>query len=107
MSDIDKKLEHARDRATNYGLLYGNKETADDYLKVTYAQLYEDAPVGTVPERDSWIRRQKEYQDAIDRKKDAYSKWKCAETYMKLLMVEAEVWRTEQANNRYMDKAHQ
>jgi len=103
---IDKKLEAARNRAASYGQLYGHKETADDFLKTTYAKLYDSAPAGTVPERDAWIRRQEEYKDAIERKRDAYADWKTAETYMKILMVEAEVWRTEQANNRMMDNVH-
>jgi hypothetical protein len=95
--DIDELLEQARMKSTNYGQLYGEKETADDYLKTKYAELREDAPAGSVTE----------YQEAIDRKKNAYARWKTAETYMKLLFVQAEVWRTEQANNRFMDKAHQ
>ena len=106
MSDIEQKLEQARKRADGYGKLYGAKETADDYLKGTYALLYEDAPKGSVAERDAWVRRQMEYVAAIERKKDAYTAWKAAETYMKLLLVEAEVWRTEQANARMMVDSH-
>ena len=58
-------------------------------------------------ERDSWVKRQPAYQDAIERKRDAYADWKTAETYMKLLLAEVEVWRSKQANNRLMDRAHQ
>lgn len=104
---IEQKLEAARERAEKYGQLYGNKETADDYLKVTYAMLYGSAKGETVSERDSWVKRQQEYKDAIERKKDAYADWKAAETWMRCVMAEVEVWRTNQANNRYMDRAHQ
>ena len=104
--DIDELLEEARSRATNYGKLYGHKETADDYLKLKYSELYDQAPEGTVPERDAWIRRQPSYKDALERKMEAYADWKAAETYMKLLLVEAEVWRTKCANDRNMDRAH-
>jgi hypothetical protein len=106
MTDIDKKLEEARNRSENYGALFGAKETADDYLKSTYALIYTQAPQGTVPERDAWVRRHEDYKKAIKRKQNAYADWKTAETYMKLLFAEAEVWRTRQANNRFMDKAH-
>ena len=34
---IEKKLEAARARSEEFGALYGAKETADDYLKTTYA----------------------------------------------------------------------
>jgi len=106
MTDIDSLLEQARGKSENYGKLYGAKETADDYLKSTYAAIFEDSPDGTVVERDSWVKRHDLYLMAIGRKQDAYADWKTAETYMKLLFAEAEVWRTKQANNRYMDNAH-
>ena len=110
MTDIDKKLEAARAKAKEYGRLYGAKETADDYLKTTYAILYDDCvvalPKATVPERDAWIKRHDVYKNALERKQSAYADWKTAETYMKILFAEAEVWRTQQANNRYMDGAH-
>lgn len=105
--EIEELLEHARSKATNYGQMYGRKETADDYLKTTYAALYEDSPNGSVAERDSWIKRQISYGAAVERKRDAYAKWKTAETYMKLLLAQVDVYRTQQANNRFIDKAHQ
>jgi hypothetical protein len=104
--DIEALLEKARKNAEGYGEKYGLKETADDYLKTTYAALYEDAPQGSVAERDAWVKRQPEYLEAVERKKNAYSEWKTAETFMKLLLVQAEVWRTRCANDRMMDKAH-
>lgn len=106
MTDIDKQLEAARKRAGTYGQLYGAKETSDDALKLVYAQLYEDVPDGSVAERDAWVKRQPTYQDAVERKRDAYANWKTAETYMKLLLAEVEVWRSKQATDRMMDKAH-
>lgn len=104
--NIDEKLEQARRNSKGYGEKYGAKETADDYLKATYAMLYEDAPGGSVAERDAWVRRQSDYRAAIERKKTAYTDWKVAETYLKLLLVEAEVWRTQCANDRLMDQGH-
>ena len=106
--DIDKKLEEARKNVRGYGEKYGAKETADDYLKTTYAKLYLDVPKScvTVPEKDAWIKRQVDYMATVQRKRDAYADWKTAKTYMKILLVAAEVWRTQQANDRLMDKAH-
>ena len=106
MTDIAKKLEDARNRAASYGRLYGNKETADDFLKTTYAMIREDAPKGSVADIDSWVKRQPEYKEAVERKRDAYADYKTAETYLRLLFAETEVWRSEQANNRFIDKVH-
>lgn len=105
MADIEEKLEEARNRSGGYGRKYGAKESSDDKLKGTYAILYPDSS-GTVAERDSWVRRQEVYKKAVTDKEDNYAAWKEAEIWMKLLMLEAECWRTEQANNRYMDRAH-
>jgi len=104
--DIDELLEKARKNASGYGEKYGLKETADDYLKLTYAQLYERVPDGSVADRDAWVKRQPEYRAAIERKRNAYADWKTAETFMKLLLAESEVWRTKQATDRMMDKGH-
>ena len=106
VSNIGDKLEAAREKAKDYGRKYGAKETADDKLKGVYALLYNGSS-GTVAERDSWVKNRPEYRDAVIEKQNAYADWKTAEIYMKVLFTEAEIWRTEQANNRYMDTAHQ
>ena len=55
---LDDKLAEARAKAVNYGNKRGLKDTADDYLKTVYAQLYDDVPEDykTNPERDAWVR---------------------------------------------------
>ena len=106
MTDIDSLLAQARKKSKGYGEKYGRKETADDKLKTTYATLYPGAKGETVGERDAWVKRQQQYIEAVTDKENAYADWKTAETYMKLLFAEAEVWRSVQANNRYMDQAH-
>ena len=107
MTDIDKLLEEARNKAKDYGKLYGRMSTADDKLKGIMAELRDDAPKGSIPEIDAWVRRQDAYTKAVDDKENAYADWKTAEIWMKVLLVEAEVWRSKQANNRFLDKAHQ
>ena len=111
MTDIDKKLEQARANAKGYGNKRGRKETADDYLKGVYAQQYDEVKglmVGaTVSAIDAAVRNTEAYHDAIDEKAKRYAEWTAAEIYMKVLFAEADVWRSEQATNRSMDRAHQ
>lgn len=106
MQDIDQLLSKARAHAEEYGRLYGLKETADDYLKTTYALLYEDATGSTVGERDACIKRTADYIAAVDRKRDIYIEFKTMETKMKLVFAQVEVWRSKQATNRTMDRVH-
>ena len=104
--EIEELLEQARAKATNYGQMCGAKEVADDLLKTTYAMIREDAPAGSVADMDAFVRRQPEYQVAIEKKRDAYAKYHTATVYLKLLYAEVDVWRSNQANNRFIDKAH-
>ena len=106
MTDIVKKLEAARGKAKNYGKKYGAWDSSKEKLELVYALLDDNSVGETVKDRDSWVKRQEEWEIAVERKENAAADWKEAEVWMKLLMLEAEVWRTEQANNRYMDQAH-
>ncbi len=108
MTDIVKKLEDARGKAKGYGKLYGAWDTSKERLELVYALLDEQSKIHgeTVKEKDSWVKRQPLWEVAVIEKENAAADWKEAEVWMKLLMLEAEVWRTEQANNRYMDSAH-
>ena len=105
--EIEELLEQARSKATSYGEMCGNKEIADDRLKTAYALIREDAPSGSVADMDAFVRRQPESEAAIEKKRDAYQKYHTATVYLKLLYAEVEVWRSKQANNRFIDKAHQ
>ena len=108
MTDLDKKLEQARENAVGYGNKRGLKDTADDYLKGVYAQLYPDCPdkYKTVPERDAWVRRQPEYLEAIEEKKDRYAGWTAAELYMKILFSQIAKYQTDKATDRTMVSKH-
>ena len=108
MIDLDTKLEQARERAVGYGNKRGLKDTADDFLKGVYAQLYPDAPdhLKTVPERDAWVRRQTRYLEAVKEKANRYADWTAAELYIKILMAEVDKYRTDKATDRTMVSKH-
>jgi hypothetical protein len=106
MSEIRDKLNKLRKRVDDgeYGRLYGAKETADDYLKITYATLRDMAPDGSVADKDAWVKRQPGYLEAVERKQNAYADWKTVETYMKLSFSEFDIWRSEETTNRGLDR---
>ena len=106
MTDIEAKLNAIRERVDNgnYGQLYGAKETADERLKIIYAQLRDMSPDGTAADKDAWVRRRPEYAKAVQDKANAYADWKTAETYMKLSFTEFDVWRSQEATNRGLDR---
>lgn len=107
--NIDEKLEQARAKSEDYGRKYGAKEVSDDRLKGLYARLRDGHPLGvkaTVPAIDSWVRNREAYKEGITQKENAYADWKTCEIDLKLLMLEAEVWRSKEATNRWMDQSH-
>ena len=106
MSDIHDKLNVIRDRVDkgDYGRMCGAKETADKRLEIAAAFIREGAPAGSVAERDAWVKRQPGYSKAVDDKANSYADWKTAETYMKLSFAEFDVWRSEEATNRGLDR---
>ncbi len=106
MSDIRKSLDRIRERVDSgsYGRCYGAKETSDERLKIIYAQLRDLAPPGSVPDKDAWVKRRPEYKQGVEDKANAYADWKTAETFMKLSFSEFDVWRSEEATNRGLDK---
>lgn len=106
MSDIRETLNKIRERVDkgSYGRCYGAKETSDDRMKIIYAQLRDLAPKGSVPDMDAWVKRRPEYEQAVEDKCNAYADWKTAETFMKLSFAEFDVWRSEEATNRGLDR---
>ena len=107
MTDIDKLLERVREKAKDFGQLVGAKEIADDQLKTTYALIREDAPAGSVADMDAWVRRDPRYAEGIEKKRDVYANYHTANVYLKNLFAQIEVWRSKNANTRFIDKVHQ
>lgn len=108
MNDIHKTLNRIREKVDegSYGRMYGAKETSDERLKIIYAQQRDLAPTSltTVPAIDAWVKRRPEYAQAVEDKANAYADWKTAETFMKLSFAEFDVWRSEEATNRGLDR---
>ena len=106
MTDIRKKMDAIRLRVDNgdYGRLYGAKETADERLKIVKAQQRDLAPLGTAADRDAWVMRRPEVKEAVEDKCNVYADWKTAEVYMKLSFVDFDIWRSEEATNRGLDR---
>lgn len=105
---LDKELWEAYEKRAIYGRLRGAKETADDRLKIIYAQLWNDAPITlkTIPDKDAWVKDQEAYLEAVEEKADKHADWICAEARMKLLFALKEKYQTDAKMGFDMDKAH-
>ena len=104
---LDTELEEALTKRVAYGNLRGLQATADDYLKGIHAMLYDDAPEGSIPEKEAWVRRQAAYASAIDDKAKRYGDWEAARLKMQILFAAVEKYRTDAATERNMMRASQ
>jgi len=103
--ELDREIEQALHAKVRYGHLRGRQAVADDKLKGVYALLHDDAPEGTVSDKDAWIRRQGVYKEAIRDKQKAYAEWETAKIYMSVLLAAIEKYRTDQATERTLMRA--
>ncbi|QDP53209.1 MAG: hypothetical protein GOVbin7744_12 [Prokaryotic dsDNA virus sp.] len=106
MTGIETLLQDLRTESNGIGLVTGAKAVADDRLKIQYALLFVAAPPGTVAERDAWVKRQDDYIKAVDEKQNAYADFTTKSATINRLKIEIEVWRSDSANNRAMDRLH-
>ena len=107
MIDIDQELEDALTNRFKYGNCKGLQATADDYLKGVYAMLYSDAPGKGVAEKDSWVKDQPDYLEAVDQKAERYANWEAARLKMQIIFAAVEKYRTDKATERNMMRASQ
>jgi hypothetical protein len=82
------------------------KETRDETLKIRFAQIREGAPedLKTVADIDNWTRRQPEWAKAVEEKGNKYADFMVSEVYLKLTFAEFDIWRSEEATNRGLDR---
>lgn len=103
---VEKALDFIRDNAGPLAEAKANRIYLEEFRKSKKALLVNNVS-GTVQERDSYAYSHQEYIDLLEALKAAVE----AEERLKWLMVAAqvktEVFRTQQANNRFIDRAHQ
>ena len=100
----DKAIDFIIEKAPEYAKAKANRKYLEEYRKTVKARLYQLAPGNTIPEKESWAYAHKEYESVLDGIRAAVEieeelLWK-----MKAAEHRLEKWRTEQANNRYLDK---
>lgn len=103
---VEKALEFMRDNAAALAKAKAERIYMEQWRKSKKALLYSQSPDGTIPERESWVYAHSEYLEVLDGLKAAVEE----EERLKWLMTAAElkidVYRTQQANARSVDRAH-
>lgn len=96
----EKANDFIRDKARDYAQAKANRVYLEEFRKSKKAILYQEAPAGTVADKESFAYAHQDYIALLDGLRAAVE----AEETLRWQMVAAEarieVWRTQSANSR-------
>ena len=106
-NDLQKALKCLRENAAPLASAKAKRIYLEQFRKSKKAILFQEAPQGSIADRESYAYAHDEYvyllqglQEAVEQEETLKWKMTAAQCYI-------EVWRTEQANNRRTDGSHQ
>jgi hypothetical protein len=104
--NISKALNYIRDNAKGLAEAKATRVYLEQFRKSKKALLINEAPSGTIQSKESYALSHDDYISLLAALKISVLQ----EEELKWMMVGAqlkvEVYRTQQANNRFIDKAH-
>jgi hypothetical protein len=103
---VEKALEFMRDNAAALGKAKAERIYMEQFRKSKKAILYGMSPDGTIPERESWVYAHSEYLEVLDGLKAAVEEEERLRWMMTAAEAKIDVWRTQQATNRALDRGH-
>ncbi len=104
--NISKALDHIRDNAKGLAEAKATRIYLEQFRKSKKALLINEAPDGTIQSKDSYAYSHKDYISLLDALKIAVLQEEEHKWLMVGAQLKVEVYRTQQANNRFIDKAH-
>jgi len=104
--NIEKALEYIRINAPLLAKAKADRIYLTEFRKSKKALLYNDAPEGTVKFKESYAYAHEEYIQLLKDLKIAVNEEEKLKWMMVAAQTKCEIYRTESANNRFIDKAH-
>lgn len=104
---VEKALDFMRDNASALATAKANRVYLEQFRKSKKAILISEAPQGRVQDRESFAYSHPEYIGVLEGLRVAVEKEEELRWMMAAAEAKVEVWRTQQANNRAIDRSHQ
>lgn len=104
---VEKAAEYIRDHAGEYAKAKAERIYLQEFRKSSKAMLINEAPDGTAQSKESYAYAHKDYQQLLEGYRAAIEIEEKLNWMMKAAVIKTEIWRTESANNRRIDNAHQ
>jgi len=102
--DPEKAINYVIEQSPKFAEAKANRRYLEEYKKTLLAQLFQEAPSGTVADREAWARAHKSYQLVLEGLKDAVKVESELEWRMKAALTKVEVWRSLEASHRFIDQ---
>lgn len=103
--NIEKALDFIRDNAAALAKAKAERVYLEQFRKSKKAILISQSE-GTVQERDSYAYSHPDYLELLAGLKAAIEEEESLKWKMTAAQAKVEVWRSQQANNRMIDRAH-
>jgi hypothetical protein len=104
--DISKPLDFIRDHAKLLAVAKAARIYLEQFRKSKKALLINSAPAGTIQSKESYAYAHDEYLTLLEDLRTAVEQEENEKWLMVGAQLKVEVYRTQQANNRFIDKAH-
>ena len=103
MDTPNKALEYLIEKAPEYAKAKADRRYLEEFRKTVKAKLYLEAE-GTIADRESYAYSHAEYKALLEGLKAAIEVEEELRWRMRAAEHKVEIWRTIQANNRFIEK---
>ena len=106
--DPEKALDYMRDNAPMLAKAKAERIYLEQFRKTQKALLFSDAPVDckTVQAKEAYAYSHPDYMEVLDGLREAVAVEEEIRWRMVAAQLKVEVWRSTEASNRRVDKAH-
>ena len=101
-NDIEKAVDFMRDNAEPLAKAKANRIYFEQFRKSKKAILVQEV-TGTILERESYAYGHKDYMEILTAIRVAVEEEERLKWLMASAQAKMEIWRTQQANNRFLD----
>lgn len=107
MADINPQeaISFIYNNAPKYAKAKADRVFIEEWRKSKKALLFQQAPAGSIAERESFAYAHAEYQELLKGLQAAVEIEETLRWQIEAARLKTEVWRTQQANNRVLDGA--
>ena len=106
-SEVEKGLRYMREHAHDLASAKANRIYITHYLKSCHAMLYSECEEKTVEGKKMWAYAHPDYQKQLAALQIAVQEEETHNFKIKAAEALADVWRTQESNNRSIDRSHQ